>query len=78
MGLTSPDNQNYSVYFLRQTCAAQIKTLSMGRTLHPMDPQNVARFRDQMAASPFYGYDGATEWGALLRKLERMGSDHAR
>jgi ribulose-5-phosphate 4-epimerase/fuculose-1-phosphate aldolase len=61
----------FRAYFLRQTCAAQIKTLSMGRDLHLMDPQKVARYRDQMAASEHYNYDGKTEWPGLIRWLER-------
>ena len=67
----------FRAYFLRQTCAAQIKTLSMGRELHLMDRQKVARYQDQMAASEHYAYDGSTEWPGLMRWLERTGSDHA-
>ncbi|MEM6423072.1 MAG: class II aldolase/adducin family protein, partial [Pseudomonadota bacterium] len=36
----------FRAYFLRQTCSTQIKTLSMGREIHWMDPQKVARYRD--------------------------------
>lgn len=66
----------FRAYFLRQTCSAQIKTLSMGREIHWMDPQKVARYRDQMAASEHYHYDGKTEWPGLLRLLERTQPDY--
>lgn len=66
----------FRAYFLRQTCSAQIKTLSMGRPLHLMDPQKVARYQDQMASSAHYNYDGKTEWPGLLRMLERTQADY--
>lgn len=66
----------FRAYFLRQACAAQIKTLSMGRAPHLIDPQKVARYQDQMAASDDYNYDGATEWPGLLRWLERAHPDY--
>ncbi|MFD1158751.1 class II aldolase/adducin family protein [Roseovarius aestuarii] len=67
----------FRAYFLRQTCSTQIKTLSMGREPHLIDPQKVARYQDQMAASDHYNYNGKTEWPGLLRMLDRQGSDHA-
>ncbi len=67
----------FRAYFLRQTCATQIKTLSMGRALHLIDPQKVARYQDQMARSDHYNYDGQTEWAGLMRLLAKRGSDHA-
>lgn len=66
----------FRAYFLRQTCAAQIRTLSMGRALHLLDPQKVARYQDQMAASEHYNYDGKTEWPGLIRLLEARGGDY--
>lgn len=66
----------FRAYFLRQTCSAQIKTLSMGRPLHPLDPQKIARFQDQMSASDHYNYDGKTEWPGLLRKLDKLYPDY--
>lgn len=66
----------FRAYFLKQTCAAQIKTFSMGRELHFLDPQKVARYRDQMYASEHYNYDGKTEWPGLLRMLERTQPDY--
>ncbi|MEM6423396.1 MAG: class II aldolase/adducin family protein, partial [Pseudomonadota bacterium] len=66
----------FRAYFLRQTCSTQIKTLSMGREIHWMDPQKVARYRDQMAASAHYHYDGKTEWPGLLRLLERTQPEY--
>ena len=66
----------FRAYFLRQTCAAQIKTLSMGRALHLIDAQKVARYQDQMAQSEHYNYDGKTEWAGLIRMLDRTGADY--
>ena len=66
----------FRAYFLKQTCSVQIKTLSMGRPIHAMDPQKVARYRDQMYASDHYNYDGSTEWPGLIRGLERTQPDY--
>jgi len=63
-------------YFLKQTCSTQVKTLSMGRPLHRIDPQKVARYQDQMYASEHYNYDGKTEWPGLIRKLDRTQPDY--
>lgn len=67
----------FRAYFLRQTCSTQIKTLSMGRELHLIDPQKVAQYQDQMAASEHYNYNGKTEWPGLIRMLDRSGADYA-
>jgi len=67
----------FRAYYLRQACAVQVKVLAMDDQPHEIDPQEVARFQDQMYASPDYNYDGSTEWAALLRKLERQGADYA-
>ena len=66
----------FRAYFLRQACAVQVKVLSMGVEPNVIDPQQVARFQDQMYASPHYNYDGSTEWAALLRKLDREQPDY--
>ena len=66
----------FRAYFLRQTCSAQIKTLSMGRAPHFMDPQKVARYQDQMSASEHYNYDGKTEWPGLIRQLDARSPDY--
>lgn len=66
----------FRAFFLRQTCSAQIKTMSMGRPLHLIDPQKVARYQDEMAESPDYNYDGATEWPGLIRMLERTQPEY--
>ena len=63
-------------YFLRQTCSAQTKTLSMARPLHPLPAQKVARYQDQMAASEHCDYNGATEWPGLIPLAERLYPDH--
>jgi ribulose-5-phosphate 4-epimerase/fuculose-1-phosphate aldolase len=65
----------FRAYFLRQTCSAQIKTLSMGREIHLIDPQKVARYQDQMSKSEHYNYDGKTEWAGLIRLLEAGSPD---
>lgn len=67
----------FRAYFLRQTCSTQIKTLSMGRELHLIDPQKVARYQDQMAASEHYNYDGKTEWPGLIRMLNARSPEYA-
>ncbi len=67
----------FRAYFLRQTCSAQIKTLSMGRELHLFDAQKVAHYQDQMADSEHYHYDGKTEWPGVIRKLDAMGGEYA-
>lgn len=67
----------FRAYFLRQTCAAQIRTLSMGRELHLIDPRKVARYQDQMTKSEHYNYDGETEWPGLLRMLNARSPDYA-
>ena len=67
----------FRAYFLRQTCSTQIKTLSMGRELHVLDAQKVARYRDQMEASEHYNYDGKTEWPGLLRMLDTRSPGYA-
>ena len=66
----------FRAYFLRQTCSTQIKTLSMGRELHLIDAQKVARYQDQMASSEHYNYDGETEWAGLIRLLDQRSPDY--
>ncbi len=66
----------FRAYFLRQTCSTQIKTLSMGRVLHLIDPQKVARYQDQMSRSEHYNYDGKTEWAGLIRMLDKRSPDY--
>ncbi|MEM7068416.1 MAG: class II aldolase/adducin family protein [Pseudomonadota bacterium] len=67
----------FRAYFLRQTCSTQIKTLSMGREPHFLDPQKVACYQDQMAASDHYNYNGETEWPGLIRMLDKRDPDYA-
>lgn len=66
----------FRAYFLRQACSTQVKVLSMGEEPHEIDPQEVARFHEQMYSSEHYNYDGSTEWAALLRKLDRDQPDY--
>lgn len=62
--------------FLRQTCSTQIKTLSMGRALHLIDPKKVARYQDQMACSEHYNYNEQTEWDRLIRLLDQRSPEY--
>lgn len=66
----------FRAYYLRQACAVQVKVLSMGDEARVIDPQQVARFQDQMYGSEHYNYDGSTEWAALVRKLDREQPDY--
>lgn len=66
----------FRAFFLRQTCSAQIKTMSMGRPLHLIDPQRVARYQDEMGGSSDYNYNGKTEWPGLIRMLERTQPEY--
>ncbi len=45
--------------------------MSTGEQLHLISDDEVARFQQQMYASPHYNCDGATEWPGLLRRLAR-------
>ena len=47
----------------------------MGRPLHLIDPQKVARYQDQMARSEHYNYDGKTEWAGLVRLLDKRSPE---
>ena len=49
----------------------------MGREPHFIDPQKVARYQDQMAASDHYNYNGETEWPGLIRMLNKREPDYA-
>ncbi len=49
----------------------------MGRELHFMDAQKVARYQDQMAESEHYNYDGKTEWPGLVRMLNSRDPGYA-
>ena len=73
---TSAAEAFFRAYYLRQTCSTQIKTLSMGRDLHLIDSQKVARYQDQMAVSEHYNYNGRTEWSALTRLLDARGEGY--
>ena len=64
-------------YFLRQTCSAQIKTLSMGRPLHLLDEERCDQYRKEMSKSTDYNYNGETEWPGLLRMLDRRDKSYA-
>lgn len=63
-------------FFLCQACSTQVKTVSMGRPLHLVDPQRMARYQDEMSQSPDYNYDGETEWPGLIRMLEKTQPEY--
>ena len=75
LGRSAPE-AFFRTYYLRQACSVQVKVKSMGEEPHVIDPQEVARFQDQMYGSPDYNYDGSTEWAALIRKLDREQPDY--
>jgi len=63
-----------SMYFLETACSVQVRTLGMGRALHPVAPEVVAKVADQRLAT---GSKLARDliWPALLRKLDRVDPD---
>ena len=61
----------FRAYYLRQTCSAQIKTLSMQRPLHLIPQELCDKYRAEMAKSNDYNYNGKTEWPGLIRMLDR-------
>ena len=64
--------------WVKQPLQRSFAPLSTGRELHLIDPQKVARYQDQMAASEHYYYNGETEWPGLIRMLNGRGEDYAR
>ena len=62
------------MYFLMKACEIQVKTLAMGPGHMP--PQAALDTTAEQAKG--LGAAGKLAWPALLRKLERMGSDYAR
>lgn len=66
----------HMAYFLERACEIQIKAMSSGAKLQ-FAPSETAGIVEQQLRS---GFGSASEdtWAALLRKLERLGSDHAR
>jgi len=61
------------MYFLMKACQIQVRTLAMGA---PHLPSQAALATTQEQASQL-GAAGGLAWPALIRKLERMGSDYA-
>ena len=70
----------FRAYYLRQACSVQCKAGAAATgardELHVINAERVALIQEQMVLSEHYHYDGSTEWGALLRKLERESPDY--
>ena len=65
-------------YTLEKACAAQVRALSMGRPVHPVDDHARRKTHEFAHTLLFSEPNIKFAWEALLRKLERAGSDHAR
>ncbi|HEV7915372.1 MAG TPA: class II aldolase/adducin family protein, partial [Albitalea sp.] len=69
------------MYRIERACRMQIAAQSGGQALNPL-PQAVIDKSIECGRSIFsksgFGGEGQREWSAMLRKLEREGSDHAR
>jgi len=63
-------------FLLEKSCAAQVRTLAMGRPLAEASAESRERTAE-VGASMGAGYAGLV-WGAMNRRLQRLGSDHAR
>lgn len=64
-------------YTLEMACAAQVRALSMGRPLQPVD--EAARSQaHHVGRTMFDQRYVAAGWAAMLRKLDRAGADYAR
>ena len=70
----------FRAYYLRQSCVVQVKALSMVGNDHAslrfISDQRSDGYRAAMAESRDYHYDGETEWGGLLRWLERHAPEY--
>lgn len=66
-----PGEAFFRSFFLRQACEIQLKATATGQELHLISDAEAERFQKQMYASPYFNYDGATEWPGLIRKLNR-------
>jgi ribulose-5-phosphate 4-epimerase/fuculose-1-phosphate aldolase len=64
------------IYFLERACAAQVKTLSMGRPLHMADPGVVAKVAQQVSGESIARISETLTWPAMLRKLDRVCPDY--
>jgi ribulose-5-phosphate 4-epimerase/fuculose-1-phosphate aldolase len=64
-----------NLYTFENTCRIQVDALSAGEVSHikPQVSEGNTKIMDQATA----GQGAQLAWPALLRKLERMGSDHA-
>lgn len=66
----------FLAYFLEQACDVQVATFSMGLPVVQMTEQAVARDVAKIRNTNHYDYDGADEWAAWLRMLERDGANY--
>ena len=62
------------MYFLMKGCEIQVRAMAQGETYQP-SAEAIATTSDQ---SKSLGMASKLTWPALLRKLERAGSDYAR
>lgn len=61
------------MHFLMRACEIQVRAMAMGQTYNP----SAAALETTAEQGQKLGGAGALTWPALLRKLERMGSDYA-
>ncbi|PZX26137.1 putative aldolase class 2 protein CC_1201 [Cupriavidus phytorum] len=64
------------MHMLERACAAQVRTLAMGRPLHQA-LQAARSTTESMGAGAMFARYGALSWPALLRKLERESPGYA-
>lgn len=66
-----------SIYTLERACSTQVRSLAGGRALYPVSAEALAETRH--IAGKFASSDqaGKRVWPAMLRMLDRQGSNHA-
>jgi ribulose-5-phosphate 4-epimerase/fuculose-1-phosphate aldolase len=60
------------IYFLERACTVQVRTLSMGRPVHPVAPEVIAKVTAQLSANVVARDVPSPTWPAMLRKLDRL------
>ena len=66
----------YLAYFLNQACDVQLAAMWTGRDLHEFSPEECEHWVQKHQSSEIYAYDGAKEWEAWLRMLDREGQSY--
>ena len=61
-----------AMYFLETACAIQVKALGMGRPIHPVGQEVVAKVAGQFRSMGQAGLADQLVWPAMLRKLDRL------